>query len=119
MAHMNAADPRQIKKARQRERLAQQQELADLRIVLASPQGRRFLWRMLTAAGVFRLSFVSGDAESTAFNEGRRSLGLMLMADLHALDPELYVTMAREAADDEKAAPIDPPKPSADTEERD
>mgnify|MGYP001561964717 CR=1 FL=1 len=94
---MNAADQRSVRKAKQRERQERDQELKDLRDVLSTRQGRRFIWRTLTLAGVFRLSFVPGEPEETAFNEGRRSLGLSLMADVHEIDAAQYIQMANEA----------------------
>lgn len=114
----NAADPKQVRRANQAERLRQQRELDDLRHVMGTRQGRRFVWRQLSAAGVFRLSFTYAEPETTIFNEGRRSMGLNLMAEIHQLDPAHYLTMANEAAADaQAAAPIDEPKPK--TEEND
>lgn len=99
---LNAGDQRAVRKARQREKLEREQELRDLRHVLETVQGRRHTWRFLEQAGCFRQSFVSGESEATAFNEGRRSLGLMLLADIHALDPSFYLRMAQEARDAEQ-----------------
>lgn len=93
----NAASPRDVKKAKQNERFTRRAELADLREVLSLPGGRRHVWRLLTQAGVFRQSFVQGAADCTVFNEGRRSMGLSLMADVMAVNPEIYVKMAQEA----------------------
>lgn len=97
----NAADQTQVKRAKQREKTTREQVLNDLRTVLSTRQGRRQMWRTLSECGVFRLSFVPGDHARTDFNEGRRSIGLGLMADLHDVDPSLYLTMATEAATDE------------------
>lgn len=94
---MNTADKRSVRKAGQKAKHARREELKDLREVLGTSAGRRVVWRQLSQAGVFRLSFVYEETQTTAFNEGRRSMGLSLMADIHELDPELYVTMAREA----------------------
>ena len=99
---LNAADQRQVRKAKQRERLAHEQELKDLRDVCSTRQGRRFVWKQLVQAGCFHQSFVPGQSDSTAFNEGRRSLGLALMAEVHELDAALYIKMANEARDDER-----------------
>lgn len=112
---MNAADPRQVKKARQKERLAHARALDDLACVLQTKEGRRFVWRQLEEAGVFRISFAPGAPDTTAFNEGRRNLGLALMAAIHELDPAFYLTMAQEAAAEAKthAEPANNP----DTEE--
>lgn len=99
---LNAGDQRQVRKAKQRERLQREQELADLRHVLETRPGRRFVWRLLAQAGCFRLSFTYAEPETTVFNEGRRSLGLLLMAEIHELDPSFYMTMAKEARDEER-----------------
>jgi hypothetical protein len=79
------------------ERLAQRQE-SDLRKVLNLPEGRRVLWRLLSEAGVFRSSF-TGDNQ-TFFNEGKRSLGLLFMAEILAAQSESLTVMQREAAND-------------------
>ena len=99
---LNAADQRQVRKAKQKERQVHDQELKDLRDVCSTRQGRRFVWKQLVQAGCFRLSFIYGEPETTAFNEGRRSMGLALMADIHELDAALYIQMANEAQDEER-----------------
>lgn len=98
----NAADPKQVKRAKQKERLARQRAQDDLATVLATVQGRRFVWGLLAECGVFRLSYVPGALPQTEFNEGRRSIGLKTMAEIHDLDPALYVRMAQEAANEKK-----------------
>ena len=93
----NAADPKQVKAAKKQERQNREREQADLQSVLSSVQGRRFVWKLLSDAGVFRISHSAGDSHSTAFNEGRRNQGLSLLLAIHELDPLLYFTMAKEA----------------------
>lgn len=117
----NAADQKQVKRAKQYEKQASERERADLLTVLDSVQGRRFVWKCLCDAGVFRLSHVPGDSHSTAFHEGRRSQGLALTLAIQQLNPSLYHRMAQEAHDLEHAysAPkADDPEPhTADTQE--
>lgn len=108
---MNTSSPRDVRKAKQKDRLDHERDQKDLRDVLATVQGRRFVWKQLTEAGCFRLSFVPGEPDTTALNEGRRSLGLKLMADIHALDPALYTQMAREANDAPEKEPVEPTEP--------
>ncbi len=98
----NAGSQRDVRKAKQKERRKRESELNDLRSVMDTRQGRRFIWRYLSDAGVFRQSFVFGQADATSFNEGRRSLGLALLADIHELDPAVYLTMATEARNEER-----------------
>ncbi|WP_338505148.1 hypothetical protein VRC35_11235 [Erwinia aphidicola] len=80
----------------QAKNLAEQQE-DDLRFVMQAPQGRRFVWGLLSGAGVFQSSF-TGDNNATNFNEGRRSEGLRLFTAVMATCPDLYLTMANEAS---------------------
>lgn len=93
----NAADQRAVRKAGQRERLAQRRKRDALRVVLATPEGRRVLWGLLEEARVFQLSFVPEQASTTAFHEGRRSLGLALLAEIQTIYPHAYTRMAQEA----------------------
>jgi len=96
----NAADPEQVRRAGERSLSFRQQELNDLAYVLSSRQGRRFLWRQLCEAGVFKSSFHQSGSV-VYFNEGRREVGLKLLADLTEVDPSMYHQMAQEAKLDE------------------
>lgn len=75
---------------------ARRQEIEDFKWVAAHPQGRRFLWRFLGMAGIYRQSMVTGSSDVTSFNEGRRSLGLALMDEFHAHSLEAYLRMVKE-----------------------
>lgn len=92
----NAADEEQVSRAAERQKTAREGELEDLAAMLANPQGRRVMWRLLEACGIFRSSF-SAEAGLTAFNEGARNIGLMLLADINEACPQMYVTMLNEA----------------------
>jgi len=88
MERANAEQAEEVR--RQRER-----ELGDLCHVMASKQGRRFVWRLLEQAGVFRLSF-STDPSLTAFNEGNRNYGLVTFNEMLEACPERFADMQRE-----------------------
>jgi len=80
-------------------RETQRREDEDFKWLMAHAQGRRYLWRLLEQAGVYRTSFhVSGS--QMAFNEGQRNIGLRLIADIHRLAPEGYVKLLRENRND-------------------
>lgn len=71
-------------------------EVEDLVWLMASKRGRRVMWRLLTNAGVYRLSYTPSDALQTAFNEGQRNSGLRLLALLQEHCREAYALMVQE-----------------------
>ena len=72
-------------------------EQSDVRKILSTPEGRRFIWRVMAFAGVYAPSY-SGQAHwETNFNEGKRSVGNLLLKDI---PPEIELAMKREAAND-------------------
>lgn len=72
----------------------------DLRGVLSSPAGRRFLWRLLTQSGLHGASY-SESPTATAYAEGRRSVAIGLMREVQRVTPELYATALKEQLDAE------------------
>lgn len=90
----NVADKSQVKKAEYKEKFFREQELNDIRSVLAEKPGRRFVWRYLAECGVFKTSF-TGSSE-TFFKEGMRNIGLKLLADINDASPESYMVMVKE-----------------------
>lgn len=79
-----------------RRKFSKDTEESDLKWLMSSKRGRRIVWRQLDRAGVFRLSF-NTNAMAMAFAEGNRNEGLRILAQIHAVCPELYPTMVREA----------------------
>lgn len=63
----------------------------DLEVVMSTPSGRRVIWRLLSIAGTFTRSFDSSSQYATAFNEGKRSVGLDLYDDIMTYCPERYI----------------------------
>ena len=107
----NAASARQVRKGSKKEQQLRLQELADVRWVLSTTQGRRFFWRYLSDCGVFTTSFTGNS--TTFYNEGMRNVGLKLMADVQEAQPEAYLQMVKEhqATDEaEDAAPVEEKK---------
>lgn len=69
-------------KAREIRRL----ELGDLKWLMANVQGRRIVGRLLDRAGVYRSSF-NHSGSVMAHNEGRRDMGLFLLAEVSEASP--------------------------------
>ena len=85
------------------ERMAER-DTEDLRTILKSVWGRRFVWRVMAICGVFSQSFVPDNSEATAFNEGRRSIGNTLLRQVIEINPESYLQMVKANRKDEEYA---------------
>lgn len=101
----NAADKEQVESAERKERYGRKVQLADLRQILATDYGRRFIWRYLEECHVFGSVF-NNSGSITYFNEGRRDVGRVLLADVTEANDEALIQMMRESKDrDRKADP--------------
>ena len=69
-------------------------EIEDFLWMMGDKRGRRFVWRLLEKAGVYRSSFTGNS--NTFFLEGQRNMGLMIMDEIHSNCPDLYVIMLKE-----------------------
>ena len=98
---MDAPTPKQLHLADRERRLRERHE-GDLRAMLKGPEGRRIAYWLLAEAGVWRSSFIAGQPDSTAKNEGRREMGLLLLDDLMAAKPEALLQMQNEYASEQK-----------------
>lgn len=78
---MNQHDPDHRKQKQDESKSKRDQEIEDLRQVLATPSGRGYILRLLERCGAFNLSYCNNSGE-TAFKEGRRSVGLSIYRDV-------------------------------------
>lgn len=65
-------------------------EREDFMNLVKHPVGNRFLSRLLAECGVYRSTF-TGEALTSAHQEGRRSVGLWLMAQLESCPKSIQV----------------------------
>ncbi len=94
----DAADPEQVRK---RDREAKRREKATrevLATLLQTPAGRNWIWDLMTKTHIFQTSF-SSDAMTTAFREGERNIGLMIVAQINSFHPDALVQVMREKGD--------------------
>lgn len=73
----------------------QEREQADIQALLKIPEGRRFVWKLLGLSGMFRAS-MTGEAMTTAFNEGRRDIGLGILLEINTCDHNAFAQMQSE-----------------------
>jgi len=67
-----------------------------LQAIMKTADGREWMWDHLARCNVFAQTYTS-DTHDTAFNEGRRSIGLRLLADLQEHVFTQYQQMEAEA----------------------
>lgn len=97
-------------------RLAKELRDNQLREVLSTPAGKALVWRLMTGvSGVFAQSF-SSDLAIAGFNEGKRSVGLVLMREAQRVAPEAYLEMIRERITADLMA-LEPEKEDADADD--
>lgn len=91
----NAGDETQVQERGKKEKFGRDREMDDLRSILASRSGRRFIWRFLVASELFAVSEVMN--ASIYALEGKRKLGKVLFNDVMEAAPEAYLLMMKES----------------------
>ena len=66
-----------------------------LMLAMADRAGRAWLWKLISGCGIFCTSFTA-DPYKTAFQEGQRNIGLMVLGEIMSTAPELYSLMYEE-----------------------
>lgn len=78
-------------------RMQREQEVGDLRALLALPQGRRFLRRLLIATGPLASGYTA-DSSTTAFKQGVRWAGLWVLREAMEADAAHTASLLAEYA---------------------
>ena len=92
---MDTGDVKDVKKKKTKAQLRRLKENEWLKDILSKPGGRDFIWRLLTACGVYDTSF-TGDAPHTFFNEGKRQIGLWVLTEIDAADKRSILLIHEE-----------------------
>jgi hypothetical protein len=96
----NASDVEQVTKADRRAKDARAMELNDLRAVLATKEGRRLLWRLLSHCKAFRSVFDENPLKMGHLS-GRQDVGHFIMHEIEKAKPDAFGTMMREHTNQE------------------
>lgn len=83
------------KKLTEAQRRVRQKEIEDVKKILKTPEGRRYFWRLLSKCGMFRTSFTP-NSNLTAFNEGKRDIGLDTLIEISEADGSAFAQMQNE-----------------------
>ena len=102
-------DARQVRRAEQLEKLAEERVADDLRAVMATEPGRRVMHGLLGLCDIRSDGYVPGGLEAQRhqdFRAGRRSIGIELLGVLERHAPEMTELMAAEARSNEMEAEL-------------
>lgn len=88
----NAADAKQVREAGNTVKRRENALKASWNSVLETPAGRAVIYDLLEQCGIYAGGF---SAELAHYNEGRRNVGLFILAKLDR-QPEKYALMMRE-----------------------
>jgi len=81
-------------------------DLADVRFVAKSPEGRRLLWRFMKENSIFQPN-MNPEMFYTGFAEGRRAAGLSILSDIFSAKATLFGQMQEEHASELKREEIE------------
>ena len=93
---VDVGDPKQVRESQRKAKRKQKDRDAALSALMEHSQTRGLLWDLLVKCQVFSTSF-SHSAIEMAYKEGKRSIGLELLAEINRVAPEMYAVMAKEA----------------------
>ncbi len=113
----NASDRKSIRAAEKAALLRDVQRREVIGEIMSTTYGRAWLWDTLATCSIFHTTF-NGDALASAFQEGRRSVGLALLADILAHCPDQYITAMREHNERNQQPDTDPANASTASERR-
>lgn len=93
--------------------------MEDIKEIVQLPAGRRLIWELLGYCRIMHSS-MSSDTHVTAYNEGRRGVGLHVLGELMEANPDAYCKMQKEhrqEAEEEAAIMTDAKKEEAESNE--
>lgn len=92
----DASDPRKI--SERNKRIASRTLFCreGLRKVMADRESRAYMHKLLADCGVWQQSFTPGDPHHTSFREGKRAIGLGVLADIMREHSAQYLLMVNE-----------------------
>lgn len=91
----NAADEQQVKEAGKRQMSVRDRELSDVAVVMSTPQGRRFMWRLMGHCKTYQSIWES--SAKIHYNAGQQDIGHFLMSEILSSSEDTYQLMVKES----------------------
>ena len=90
----NSTDKKKLEEQGRKEKLIREKELDDIKEVLKTSAGRRFIWRLLSKCKAFNSVWHS--SALIHYNSGQQDIGHFIMAEITDADVELLFKMMKE-----------------------
>jgi hypothetical protein len=91
----NIADPDKVREAGAKSNVARKTELADIRAVMDSAEGRRLVWRLLDHCGVFKS--IWEPSAKIHYYAGIQDVGHFIMSEVIVADKNKFLQMQLES----------------------
>lgn len=98
----DASDRKQVRAREKAAALLDQQRAEVVRNLMATLPGRAWVCDFLEGCHIFATSFTQ-DPIQTAFNEGERNRGLIVLNDIMSICPDTYIVMMKERSERDAA----------------
>lgn len=92
----NAGDQEQVNEAEKKIKFNREDELSDLRKILETGYGRRFLWRLMSHCRAYASVCDVNSPHMTYYHSGRQDVGHFLMAEITNADKLSFIKMIQE-----------------------
>jgi hypothetical protein len=95
----DTGDKEHVQKVSRKAKAQREYEVFQLSKLLKDYDGRAVLWRILSQCGIYQDNLFPDNHGVMARQEGKRSIGLWLLREIHAADPHAYARMGEEAVE--------------------
>ena len=99
----NSGDAKSVAKRQTLAEAELMREVSDMRAVLSMPEGERTLYRLLGLTGLFNSSF-NTNGLAMGFTEGKRQIGLLMLARIEVADPQAFIRMQLNHLNEKEAS---------------
>lgn len=79
----NTADVKQVKNAERKAKEERKQELSDIRVIMSTPEGRRFFYRLINVIGHYDALSAHNSGSMTFMLEGERNIARVVKGDIY------------------------------------
>lgn len=96
----DSGDEGQVKKRKTKVQRQADLDNEDLRVVLSTAGGRRFVWRLLHYCGLWASTSV-GDPQTMAVKSGHRDIALWILDEMKHAEPQAFLKMQSDASEED------------------